>query len=369
MFGAKFVDLVYPTTPAARRLAAGAVLVRATSAPRSTRSSRTSSDLLHQIDPAKLNAVLTALAEGVRGQGERIGEATTDANQVLLALNPRMRHHPPGLALVQGLQRRLRRCGRTDILTILDAASTTSTTVTSHVKRRWTACCSTPSASPTAAPTCSRPNKDNLVAAINTLEPTTNLLLKYNPEYTCLLVGREVVPRQRRLLGVPGGNGTSLDRRRRPAARRRPLPLSRQPADRGGQGRPGRQARAAGRCPMPRRTSRCAQLVTNTGWGTGLDIRPNPGIGHPVLGRLLPGHPRPCRSRRASASASRDRRSGPSLPGGAALRRAAVRARRGAAVAGGAAGTGPAARAPAQPGPQRARPPPSTADADLHNSE
>ncbi len=39
---------------------------------------------------AKLNATLTALAEGVRGQGERIGEATTGANQVLLAVNPRM---------------------------------------------------------------------------------------------------------------------------------------------------------------------------------------------------------------------------------------------------------------------------------------
>ncbi len=36
--------------------------------------------------------VLSALAEGVRGQGQRIGQATTDANQVLLAVNPRMRH-------------------------------------------------------------------------------------------------------------------------------------------------------------------------------------------------------------------------------------------------------------------------------------
>ena len=35
--------------------------------------------VLDQIDPAKLNAVLSALAEGVRGQGERIGQATTDA--------------------------------------------------------------------------------------------------------------------------------------------------------------------------------------------------------------------------------------------------------------------------------------------------
>ncbi len=67
--------------------------------------------LLNQIDVAKLNATLTALADGVRGQGERIGEATTDANQVLLAINPRMDTIAAGLALVQRVQRRLRRCG------------------------------------------------------------------------------------------------------------------------------------------------------------------------------------------------------------------------------------------------------------------
>ena len=56
-------------------------------------------DLLNMIDPAKLNAVLTAVADGVRGQGERIGEATTDLNQVLMALNARSETMPPGLAL------------------------------------------------------------------------------------------------------------------------------------------------------------------------------------------------------------------------------------------------------------------------------
>ena len=63
--------------------------------------------VLNQIDTAKLNAVLSALAEGVRGQGERIGEATTDANQVLLATQPAQRHHPRRLAGAQGLQRHL----------------------------------------------------------------------------------------------------------------------------------------------------------------------------------------------------------------------------------------------------------------------
>ena len=46
-------------------------------------------EVLDQVDVAKLNSTLSALSDGVRGQGERIGEATTAANQVLLELNPR----------------------------------------------------------------------------------------------------------------------------------------------------------------------------------------------------------------------------------------------------------------------------------------
>lgn len=44
--------------------------------------------VLNKVDVAKLNAVLTALAEGFRGKGPAIGEATTDFNQVLTEINP-----------------------------------------------------------------------------------------------------------------------------------------------------------------------------------------------------------------------------------------------------------------------------------------
>ena len=63
--------------------------------------------VLDQIDTAKLNSVLSALAEGVRGQGERIGQATTDANQVLLALNPRSETVRADWQALKGVQRHL----------------------------------------------------------------------------------------------------------------------------------------------------------------------------------------------------------------------------------------------------------------------
>ena len=50
------------------------------------------------------------------------------------------------------------------------------------------------------------PNQANLIKAINVLEPTTNLLMKYNPEYTCLLVGAKTLL-DKGGYEAPGGNG------------------------------------------------------------------------------------------------------------------------------------------------------------------
>ena len=52
------------------------------------------------------------------------------------------------------------------------------------------------------------PNQANLIKAINVLEPTTNLLYKYNPEYTCLLVGAKTLL-DKGGYEAPGGNGRS----------------------------------------------------------------------------------------------------------------------------------------------------------------
>ncbi len=82
VFGAKFVDLVYPSDPSPQRLRAGQVLVSRNVSVEVNTVFENVVGVLDQIDPAKLNSVLSALAEGVRGKGDRIGQATTDANQV-----------------------------------------------------------------------------------------------------------------------------------------------------------------------------------------------------------------------------------------------------------------------------------------------
>ena len=88
--GTKYVDLIYPDDPSAKRLTSGQVLQSRNVSTEVNTVFQDLVDVMHQIDPQKLNAVLAALAEGVRGQGQRIGAATTAANEVLMAYNDRM---------------------------------------------------------------------------------------------------------------------------------------------------------------------------------------------------------------------------------------------------------------------------------------
>lgn len=276
-FGAKYVELIPPEHPSPRRLESGAVLQSRNVSTEVNTVFESLVGVLHQIDPPKLNSVLTALADGVRGQGERIGQATVDANQVLLAINPRM-------ATVQQDWRSFKRFSDAysdaapDILTILDGASTTSTTISDNAKGLDSLLLNVIGFSRTGTDLIA-PNKANLINAINVLEPTTNLLMKYNPTYTCLLVGAKFHLDHGGYAAF-GGNGrtevadAALLFGEDPYKYPDNLPVV---AAKGGPG--GKPS--CGSLPDVAKQYPVRQLVTNTGWGTGTDLRPNPGIGHP----------------------------------------------------------------------------------------
>jgi phospholipid/cholesterol/gamma-HCH transport system substrate-binding protein len=284
-FGAKFVDLVYPQNPSRARLAAGAVLHSINVSTEVNTVFENLVDLLKMVDPAKLNAVLTAGADGVRGQGERIGEATTDLNQVLLALNPRSE-------TIRADWRSFKNFNDTyaaaaaNIVTVLDAASTTSTTVVNH-SNELDALLLNVAGFAKAGTNLLASSKDNLVASVNTLEPTTNLLLKYNPEYTCFLQGATWFLNNGGYSVWGGADGRSIHLDvalllgNDPYVYPENLPIV---AAKGGPGgKPG-----CGSLPDATKNFPVRQLITNTGWGTGLDIRPNPGIGHPCWNNYFP---------------------------------------------------------------------------------
>ncbi|WP_099024067.1 MCE family protein [Mycolicibacterium palauense] len=284
VFGAKFVDLMYPEDPSAKRLSDGQVLKSSNVSTEVNTVFQNLVGVLDQVDAVKLNATLTALADGVRGQGERIGEATTDANQVLLALNPRSDTIRADWQALKGFSDTYSAAAG-NILNTLDALSTTSVTITKNAKPLDALLLNVIGLSNSGIALLA-PNQQNLIKAINTLEPTTNLLMKYNPEYTCMLVGAKWLL-DNGGYDATGGNGKSFivdggalagdDQYRYPEN----LPIT------GAKGGPGGKP-GCGSLPIVDDNWPVRALVTNTGWGTGVDIRPNPGIGFPGYANYLP---------------------------------------------------------------------------------
>jgi phospholipid/cholesterol/gamma-HCH transport system substrate-binding protein len=284
-FGAKYVELVYPENPSSKRLFAGQVLHSRNVSAEVNTVFENLVDLLHQVDPSKLNAVLATLADGLRGQGERIGEAITDANQVLTAVNPRaetIRQDWRSLAAFSDTYS----AAAASIVSTLDAASTTATTLTGHAAALDALLLNVVGLARSGIDLIG-PNEDNLIRSVNILEPTTNLLMKYSPTYTCLLMGAKWGLDNGFATATGGGNGYSLLADAGLLLGNDPfvypdnLPIV---AAKGGPG--GKPS--CGSLPDPSKDFPVRMLVTNTGWGTGVDIRPNPGLGHPCWANYFP---------------------------------------------------------------------------------
>ncbi|ORB25516.1 MCE-family protein MCE3A [Mycolicibacterium moriokaense] len=283
-FGAKYVDLIYPENPSPKRLTAGEVLHSRNVTTEVNTVFDNLVGLLDQIDVSKINAVLTALADGVRGKGERIGQATTDANQVLLALNPRMDTVAADWRSLKGFSDAYGAAAG-DILSTLDAATTTSATISDRSNDLDALLMSTIGFANSGIGLLG-PNKDTIVNGVNVLEPTTSLLLKYNPEYTCTIQGAKVFLDKAgnewfggdgRTVFLDAGISFGDDLYRYPEN----LPIV---AAKGGPGgKPG-----CGSLPDVAKNFPVRQLITNTGFGRGLDWRPNPGIGRTCSADYFP---------------------------------------------------------------------------------
>jgi phospholipid/cholesterol/gamma-HCH transport system substrate-binding protein len=284
VFGAKYVDLIPPDRPTAQRLTAGAVLTSKNVATEVNTVFENVVELIEQIDPAKLNAILSAIADGVEGRGEEIGRSITDTKEILEAVNPRTDTIRTNFQKVAEASDAYT-AAADDILRTIGAASTTSATVTEKASQLDALLLGVSGLSRTGIEVLG-PNKDMLVQAVNLLEPTTSLLAKYNPELTCLLVGADKTSQTMEQM-QGGGNGKSLimdatlmlgdDPYRYPGN----LPTV--AAAGGPGGKPG-----CGSLPDVAENWPVRYLVTDTGFGTGLDVRPNPGIGFPGYANYLP---------------------------------------------------------------------------------
>lgn len=291
-FGAKYVDLIYPSDPSPQRLAAGAVLKSQNTATEVNTVFENLVSVLNKVDPAKLNAIVSALAEGVRGQGETIGEATTAANQALLQFNPRSEQIRKDWQAFKGFSDAWAGAAP-GLLKIGEEGATTAETITAHSQQLDALLMSVVGFSNSGIDLLA-PNLANLISSFNTLRPTADLLYKYNPVYTCFFVGSKWWL-DNGAYSTFGGNGRTvvLDAGLLPAndIYKYPDNLPIVGAKGGPGGKPG-----CGSLPDATKNFPVQMLITNTGFGTGLDWRPNPGIGFPGWANYFPvtrGNPQP----------------------------------------------------------------------------
>ena len=319
-FGAKFVDLVYPADPSPQRLAAGAVL---------------RSHERHHRGQHRLRERRRPAGQDRPGQAER-GADRGGRRRARPGRADRPGHHRPqsGAAGAQRRSETIREDWRSfksfndtyaaaahDIVTILDAGSTTSTTVADHASALDCAAAQHRRLLELGIGNCSRPARTTWSRAVNLLEPTTNLLLKYNPVYTCLLQGANWT--------LDTGGATT-----RGAARTASRPTSTSPCCSGNdpyqypdnlpivaaKGGPGGKPGCGS---LPDRHQELPGAPA--GHQHRLGHRPGhpaqPRHRAPVLGQLLPGHPRGAgAAEHPPVPARAGARTGP-VPGHAALRR------------------------------------------------
>ena len=304
IFGAKFVNLVYPESPTPQRLRAGQVLRSRNVTTEVNTVFDNLVGLLDKVDPEKLNAILSALGAGLRGQGQTIGEATSAANEVLLALNPRSEAVRADWRALKGFSDAYGAAAG-NILTAVDSFNSTAETLADQATALDSLLVNVIGLARSGSMLVGS-SKDSVVRDVNLLEPTTALLMKYHESLTCTLLGAKWFIENGGAKGV-GGNGYSLildagltwgqD------GYRYPDNLTIVGAKGGPGGKPG-----CGSLPDVTNQFPVRQLVTNTGWGTGNDIRINPGIGFPGWANYFPvtrGAPEP----------PTVRYSGPSAPG------------------------------------------------------
>ncbi|MFF3572800.1 MCE family protein [Nocardia jiangxiensis] len=187
VFGAKFVSLDAPATPATARLAPGATIDISHVTVELTTVFEQLTTLLKAVDPTQLDATMGALAAALQGRGERLGAALDHASGVLAEL----------AAADPGIAQLLRTTAPTaqlygdiapDLMRTLTSLTTTSTSIVDQQRQLAGTLSSATALAYTGSDLLNR-NGSALAATLHRFAPTSALLALYSPEIPCLFQG------------------------------------------------------------------------------------------------------------------------------------------------------------------------------------
>ena len=90
IFGNKFLALSSPEKPVAQRISAGDVITAETVTTEFQTLFETLTGISEKVDPVRLNATLSAMADGLTGLGSKLGRSVVNANTILTDVNQRL---------------------------------------------------------------------------------------------------------------------------------------------------------------------------------------------------------------------------------------------------------------------------------------
>ena len=187
IFGAKAVEFLPPERASGSSLRPGANVQASAVQLEVNTLFQSLTDTLNTIDPVKLNGALSAVAEGLRGNGDNLGATIAGLNRYLATFNP----HLPAMeddfrksAVVANTYAD----AAPDLATILDNLPTINKTVVEQRANLSKTLLATTALAHSAYDALA-PGADDFIAGVHRFRGLASLLAEYSPEFGCLFKG------------------------------------------------------------------------------------------------------------------------------------------------------------------------------------
>jgi len=203
LFGARYVDLVLPSRPVTARLVSGSVISqdRSADAIELEKVLNNLLPLLTAAQPQQLSLTLTAIAQGLRGRGTKLGQTLVTLNSYLRGLRPHLPALDRDIAELVQVTKTYNQAAP-DILHALTDFSVVSKTVYQQRASLASLFRTVTTASGDLRAFLDG-NSRNIISLSQVSTATLNLLARYSPEFPCTL--RALVafePNVNRVLGA-----------------------------------------------------------------------------------------------------------------------------------------------------------------------
>ena len=183
VFGSKFVELSPPQDPSAKSLQAGQVISGKHVTVEINTVFQQLVSVLNQIEPAKLNQTLGAIAKSVDGRGDKFGQTLVNLDTALSKINPSLDTLNHELAVAPKVFDAYGDVSGELVDTVKNAAKL-SDTIVDQDQNLDTLLVSAIGLADIGTEVLSE-NREPLADVIHLLVPTTDLLNKYSPALTC----------------------------------------------------------------------------------------------------------------------------------------------------------------------------------------